>query len=116
EYSICDNNIITVINRGFNTQEELWKEAHGKGEPTSTQGRFKVSFFLFFSSEYNVLGIGDEYEWALVGTKSSKFLWILSRTPTLMADTLRHIISLAEQRGYDIEKLNIIQREDMALR
>ncbi len=110
EYSIDDNDKITIINRGFNTEDKVWKEAHGRGKSTSKQGQLRVSFFLFFSSEYNVMELGNNYEWALVGTNSSKFLWILSRTPTLPSETLNHIISLAEQRGYDVEKLNIIQR------
>ncbi len=116
EYSFNDENLILVVNRGFNTEELEWQEAHGRGETTPMQGRLKISFFLFFASEYNVMGIGENYEWALVGTKSSKYLWILSRTPSLPLDTLTHIITLAENRGYNIKKLNIIQREEVARR
>ncbi len=114
EYTLDDNCNIAILNRGFNTHENEWQEAHGKGEPTQTNGKLKVSFFLFFTSDYNVMALGDNYEWALVGSKSHKYLWILARTPSLEKDILDHIIDLAYKRGYNIEALNIIQHNDVA--
>ncbi len=116
EYTRNDENMVSIINRGFNTEDLEWQEAYGKGETTDILGQLKVSFFLFFSSDYNVMDLGAEYEWALVGSKSHKYLWILSRTPSLPADTLNHIIGLAQKRGYNIEELNILQNNDIAER
>ncbi|MFR9602538.1 MAG: lipocalin family protein [Rikenellaceae bacterium] len=114
EYTLNEGNQVSIINRGFNTQDLEWQEAYGKGEPTDILGQLKVSFFLFFSSDYNVMHIGQDYEWALVGSKSNKYLWILSRTPSLPSDTLDHIIGLAQKRGYNVEELNILQNTDVA--
>ena len=44
--------------------------------------------------------LGGDYDWALVGGGSAKYLWVLSRTPTLPAHTLNRILRLAERRGY----------------
>ncbi len=114
EYSLGKGDRITIVNRGYNPSNGEWREVEARGETTSTVGRLKVSFFLFVTSEYNIMDLGENYEWALVGTKSSNFLWIISRTPALPADTLNHIISLAEKRGYNINDINIHQCTDVA--
>jgi apolipoprotein D and lipocalin family protein len=55
--------------------------------------------------DYWILGVGpvenETYTWALVGSPTRKYGWILSRTPTLPADTLEAIYQLAEREGYD---------------
>ncbi|MBR2975459.1 MAG: lipocalin family protein, partial [Alistipes sp.] len=69
-----------------------------------------VSFFLFFYSDYNILALGEDYEWALVGSKSPNYLWILSRTPQISDATKSHILDIARRRGYDISKLIWVQQ------
>ncbi len=116
EYSLTDDDNVYIINRGYNTSDREWQEAHGRGRRTLKRGRLKVSFFLFFANEYNVMELGDKYEWALVGSKTSEYLWILARTPALPVDTLTHIIRLAAERGYKVEELRILQSENVASR
>ena len=53
---------------------------------------------------------GTDYDWALVGGGSSKYLWILSRTPRLPSRTLNHILRLAEARGYRTGKLLFVDQ------
>ena len=77
---------------------------------TAMPGRLRVSFFWFFYSDYNVLELGPDYDWALVGGGSSKYLWILSRTPRLPSRTLNHILRLAEARGYRTGKLLFVDQ------
>lgn len=57
-----------------------------------------------------MLELGPDYDWALVGSRSSKYLWILSRTPVLPSPTLNHILRLAEARGYDTRKLLFVDQ------
>ena len=42
-----------------------------------------------------------DYQWALIGSGSAKYLWILSRTPELSQETLNTILAEAQRRGYD---------------
>jgi lipocalin len=49
--------------------------------------------------------LADDYSWSLVGSKTDKYLWILSRTPSLDTNTLEHILRLAANRGYDTSKI-----------
>ena len=57
-----------------------------------------------------MLELGPDYDWALVGSRSSKYLWILSRTPMLPAGTLNHILRLAGARGYNTGKLLFVDQ------
>ena len=96
---------IEVINSGIKNGKRT--EAKGKAKLTDTPGRLRVSFFWFFYSDYNVLAMDERGQWALIGSKSPKYLWILSRMPSLEDATLRHIIALAKAKGYDTDKLII---------
>ena len=58
----------------------------------------------------NVLALGDDYGWALVGGGSPKYLWILSRTPSLPQETLERILKLASDRGYDTDRLLFVDQ------
>lgn len=82
-YRLRADGRIDVRNSGVSLYGERRKTARGKARTTNHTGRLRVSFFWFFYSDYNVMELGEEYEWALVGSRSAKYLWILSRTPRL---------------------------------
>ena len=72
----------------------------------------KVSFvpyfgrFGWFSGNYWVIEIGENYEYAVVGEPKRKFLWILSRSKTLPLSTYTKILkNLEEKHHYDTSKL-----------
>jgi lipocalin len=99
------NGDIVVENSGFNPRTGREKSSFGKAKRGKRVGQLRVSFFLFFYSDYNILALDDNYQWALVGSKSPNYLWILSRTPSLPEETLSHILDIATKRGYDTKKL-----------
>ncbi|OKY98002.1 MAG: hypothetical protein BHV65_07850 [Alistipes sp. 58_9_plus] len=84
--------------------------ARGRAKTTDTPGRLRVSFFWIFYSDYNVLAMGDNGGWALVGSRSPKYLWILSRTPHLEQGVLDSILAKAASRGYDTSKLIYVEQ------
>ena len=49
EYRLKEDGGVRVLNRGFNTKKDEWKEAEGKAYfvDDSTVGRLKVSFFVY---------------------------------------------------------------------
>lgn len=104
-YRLLGNGRIGVENRGVRLRDEKRRCIRGKGRTTSVPGRLRISFLRFFYDDYNVMELGDDYDWALVGSGSAKRLWILSRTPRLSVRTLNRILRLAEQRGYRTERL-----------
>ena len=75
------------------------KKAAGKAKATDIPGKFKVSFFLFFYADYLVLELDHEnYQWALVGSSSSNYLWILSRTPDISSELYASIVEKAKKK------------------
>ena len=106
EYILQDNGKVFVLNTGW--KDGKFKVAEGKviyKDPEGNPGALKVSFFLFFYSEYNVMMVDENYQISLVGSKSDNYLWILSRTPVPDPDLLQSVLDEAESRGYDTTKL-----------
>lgn len=106
EYLLRDDGKIDVINSGW--ENGKYKVADGKArqpEPETDPAHLEVSFFLFFYSDYNVLMLDDDYQVALVGSGSPKYLWILARTPAVSTDVLDALLQEASDRGYDTSRL-----------
>ena len=109
-YSLEPDGKIAVRNSGIDTKTGLLRITDGRAKLGKLPGQLRVSFFLFFYSDYNILALGEDYDWALVGSSSPKYLWILSRTPSLPKPTIEHILAIARERGYDTEKLIWVQQ------
>lgn len=105
EYSLNPNGTIKVVNSGVDIKTGRMKSAVGKAKTTSIPGLLRVSFFWIFYSDYRVLAVDENYNWALVGGSSSKYLWILSRTSKLSEEDMALVISEASRRGYDTNRL-----------
>ena len=106
EYLLREDGKIDVINSGWKNGK--FKVAEGKAKqpsPVTDPAALKVSFFLFFYSDYNILMLDDDYQVALVGSSSPKYLWLLSRTPQLPDSVIDLVLEEAESRGYDTSKL-----------
>lgn len=110
-YELRSDGRVTVHNSGYDVKTGDLKEATGKAHAGKRTGTLRVSFFWFFYSDYIVMEMDSDYQWALVGSKSANYLWILSRTPELPDVTLGHIRSLAQKRGYDIDKLLFVTQK-----
>ena len=104
EYLVTDDcDKIKVINRGVKNGE--LKTSEGKARFTDTPGLLRVSFFGPFYSDYRVMMLSDDYSYVLVGSKSGKYLWILSRTKQLPIGAQSRILDEAVSRGYNVEDL-----------
>jgi apolipoprotein D and lipocalin family protein len=103
-YSLLDNAKIEVLNQCIKNGEL----SHAKGIAyaiDSSNTKLKVSFFWPFYGNYWILDIGENYEYALIGEPSRKYLWILSRTKALDDKRMKKILKLLPSLGYDEKKL-----------
>lgn len=120
-YSMNDDGTIKVVNRGFKTETQEWKEAIGNAkfvdEPNtdgSRTGRLKVSFFGPFYGDYNIIELDKPYyNYALV-TSGREYLWILSRTPQLNYPVKQHLIAKAKELGFATEELVFVKQANQA--
>lgn len=106
-YSFNQDGSIRVDNKGYNTKTGKWKQSIGKAkfkEDKST-GKLLVSFFGPFYSGYNVISVDKDYSYALVAGRNLKYLWLLSRTPTMPESIKDKYINEAENIGYNTSEL-----------
>lgn len=100
---------IRVINRCIKFRNKKSKLSVAKGKAYIVKGsgnaKLKVQFLWPFKGDYYIIGLADDYSWALVGHPQRKYLWILSRESYMPADVYNHIVELARQKGYDIRKI-----------
>jgi apolipoprotein D and lipocalin family protein len=107
-YTLNSNGSIKVVNSGhFLTLGGKMQNAVGRGKLAGKEknGHLKVSFFLFFYADYYIMSLDDNYKWALIGSKSDKYLWILSRTPQMDQNIYNQVLDKARQMGYDLSLL-----------
>jgi apolipoprotein D and lipocalin family protein len=101
EYSLREDGLIRVVNScrvgGLNGR---LKQSIGKAKVVSpANNKLKVSFFGPFWGNYWVLDRGEEYDWAIVGEPSGRYLWLLARQPG--AEVTDALVKRAGQLGYD---------------
>ena len=111
-YTMNNDGSIHILNEGFR-DGKLYKTT-GKGKypkPESYPGRLKVSFFLWFYSDYYILELDEQaYTYAVVGSSSNKYLWILYREPVMPQLLLTELIKRLKERGYDTSRLLFVDQ------
>jgi apolipoprotein D and lipocalin family protein len=111
-YRLTNNKKIEVLNQ---CQTATGKKLASTGVATAvdkTNSKLKVSFLPkglrwvpFTKGDYWVLKVDDNYQTALVGGPSHKYLWILSRTPQIDEAVYQSYVQAAQEQGYDTSKL-----------
>lgn len=114
EYSLREDGKIKVDNKGYNTKKEKWSQAIGKAKFVNGENvaMLKVSFFGPFYSGYNVIAIDDNYKYALVAGKNTKYLWILSRETSIPEDIKQNYLKIAQDIGYNTNDLLWIEHNN----
>lgn len=107
QYSLNNDGSVKVLNSGYDYKKEKWEKAEGKAKFRGAKdiGALKVSFFGPFYSGYNVIALDESYRYALVAGKDLDYLWILSRTPEIPEDIKNDYLQVAQEVGYDTERL-----------
>ncbi len=114
EYTLLGNGRVKVVNRGFSTKNNEWKEAEGKAHlaGNTDEGYLKVSFFGPFYSSYVVFGLDEEeYQYAYVSGPNHSYLWLLSRSPSVEQEVLARFVETAEEKGYNTEELIYVKQK-----
>ena len=107
EYTLREDGKIKVVNRCFKEDGSL-DEAEGlaKTADKGSNSRLEVSFvsllgLRLFWGDYWVIGLDDEYQWAVIGTPDRRYGWILARTQTLPEVTMEEVFGILERNGYE---------------
>ncbi len=107
EYKIQKDGSIEVINKCYEENGEP-DIADGVANVVDkkTNAKLEVSFVSFlgirpFWGDYWIIGLDDNYQWAVVGTPNRKYGWVLSRTPSLPDDTMQKIFQILKAQHYN---------------
>jgi apolipoprotein D and lipocalin family protein len=116
-YTQKKDGMIEVLNQGYKENlDGRLKSARGKAKLSGQPGQLKVSFFLFFYADYNVLELDQAgYQWALIGSSTPGYLWILARTPSISGELYEKILQKAADRGYDITRIYKVPQKSPGL-
>ena len=107
-YSRKADGSIKVLNRclqGSLTGPEEIAEGSATVADKATNAKLNVSFFWPFSGDYWVIGLADDYSWALVGEPSGRYLWILARTSQITPELRAELIAKLQAKGYNTNAL-----------
>lgn len=117
-YSMQEDGKIKVLNQGYkNSLDGKLSQAVGKAKIPNPNdpGKLKVAFFWFFYADYFVMELDEEnYEWAVIGSSSPKYLWILSRKPQMDPALYQDLINRIEKRGYQLQNLILVKQNETA--
>ena len=110
-YTILKNGKIEVLNRGFSTKKGDFKNSKGKATQPDNNfpGRLKVTFFWPFSGDYYIIALDKDYSWALVGSPTRDYLWVLSRTKQLDDSIYADLVAKAGELGFDTGQLHKVK-------
>ena len=105
-YTKNSDGTLKIVNEGM----KRGKHCVSKGraylpDPYNIPGRLRVSFFLWFYSDYYILELDQiDYQYAVIGSSSTDYLWILYREPVMPEALLANLLERIKQRGYDTSK------------
>ncbi len=108
EYQLTGKGYIKVINRcNKDSINGIAKSIEGKAfvVKNSNNTKLKVQFFWPFKGKYWIIGLADDYSWAVVSHPSRKYLWILSRNKTMDENVYKNILQLIVNKGLDPKRL-----------
>jgi apolipoprotein D and lipocalin family protein len=114
EYTLRKNGKVSVLNScRLGSPDGKLKSAKGRARVVDreTNSKLKVSFFWPFEGDYWILGLDEDYQWALVGSPDRDSLWILARERQIAEDTIEEILELATNKGFEIQRL-VRQRQE----
>jgi len=110
-YTIESENTIHVLNKCILRGREQQVEGTARYANSSNKNGALIVNFFGFDSDYNVIGLDEEYQWAVIGTKNRESLWLFSRTPTIDEPLLDEMKDIAEAEGFDTSQLYKVKRE-----
>jgi apolipoprotein D and lipocalin family protein len=106
-YSLRADGKIDVVNRCTDSDGTV-HEAKGiaRTVDTVTNSKLEVSFvrllgLQLFWGDYWIIGLDDTYRYAIVGSPSRKYGWILSRSPLLSQPDQNKIFEILQAQGYN---------------
>ncbi|GLT25395.1 hypothetical protein SLA2020_005260 [Shorea laevis] len=119
-YTLKEDGTVNVLNETWTEGKRGYIEGTAyKADPKSDEAKLKVKFYVppFLPiipvvGDYWVLIIDDDYQYALIGQPSRKYLWILCRQTQMDEEIYNQLLQKAKDEGYDVSKLHKTPQSD----
>jgi apolipoprotein D and lipocalin family protein len=113
EYTLSPAGYLIVenkCNRGSVDGHQSYIKGKAFIEKNSGNAKLKVQFFWPLRAKYWIIDLAADYSYAVVSHPSKKYLWILSRTPTMDDLVYGEILSRLKEKGFDLHQLQLTQQ------
>jgi apolipoprotein D and lipocalin family protein len=104
-YTLSDDGSVSVLNECIKNGKAKRAKGSAKVVDKDTGAKLKVTFFWPFYGDYWIIDLGEDYEYAVVGTPNRKYLWILSRTPKMDDKLYARLIESVKSKGFNVNSL-----------
>lgn len=106
-YTLRPGGELEVLNSCRDEKDGHLREAKGTARVVDrkTNAKLKVSFFWPFRSDYWIIDLGRDYEYAVVGTPDRSNLWILARKHQLSPQVMERLLARLREQGFATDKL-----------
>ncbi|GKU87169.1 hypothetical protein SLEP1_g1613 [Rubroshorea leprosula] len=119
-YTLNEDGTVHVLNETWTDGKRGYIEGTAyKADPNSDEAKLKVKFYVppFLPiipvvGDYWVLYIDGEYQYALIGSPTKKYLWILCRQTHMDEEIYNQLLQMAKDEGYDVSKLHMTPQSD----
>lgn len=111
DYTLMKNGMVRVVNRCMTSNGPSETVGVAWVVDKESQAKLKVSFFplaryfRWFGGDYYILFVDPDYTFAVVGTPSLKYLWLLARDTKVSSQVYQTFLSIAKKNGYHTEKI-----------
>jgi apolipoprotein D and lipocalin family protein len=104
-YGLNKDGSIIVKNRCIKNNSLKVTEGKAFVIDKGTNSKLAVQFSWPCKSKYWIIDLAKDYSYAVVGHPNRRFLWILSRRPTLDDQTYNKLVVRAANKGFDVRHL-----------
>ncbi len=112
EYALINKNTISINNScETSSGERISVQGSARVSDKKSQAKLDVLFMTLYGwkftsrGQYWIIGLGENYSYAVVGTPDRGSAWILSRTPELRQDYLTEASNTLNKQGYNTCRL-----------
>jgi apolipoprotein D and lipocalin family protein len=118
EYKLRSDGGVAVTNRCTNDDGAV-DEAQGVARTAdpATNAKLEVSFVSvlgkqLFWGDYWIVGLGADYDYALIGTPTRRWGWILARDPAPPRERIEFWLERFREQGYDPSEFVLTRQSD----
>ncbi len=105
-WSAGEFSVIQTCHRGSPSGPASTATAKARILPGSQNTKFKMSLLGgLISQEYWILDHGDDDLWAIMATPGGRYVWLVSRRPSLDPPTRTRVLARIKALGYDLSRL-----------